>query len=151
MKPELELLFEANGSLDPPLIVGQTPDGLRRVIAIVGGTFAGPAMRGVLVPGGADWQYVRQDGVTVAEATYLLRTNDDVLIQVHNHGLRHGPEAVMQRLVAGEHVDPSEYYFRTVPSFSAPAGRYEWLNRSIFVGAGARYASSIKLWVYRVA
>jgi len=26
----------------------------------------------------------------------------------------------------------------------------DWLNKSIFVCAGARYAGSIKLWVWRV-
>ena len=65
-------------------------------------------------------------------------------------GLRHGPVDVMRRLVAGEDVDPSEYYFRTVPEFIAPDGKYDWLNRSIFICSGARYANSIKLWVWRV-
>jgi len=57
---------------------------------------------------------------------------------------------VMQRLAAGKDVDPADYYFRTIPEFIAPAGRYDWLNRSVFVCAGARYALAIKLWVWRV-
>lgn len=56
----------------------------------------------------------------------------------------------MKRVAAGEAVDPSEYYFRASPSFSAPAGRYEWLNRSIFVCSGVRHANAVSLWVYRV-
>ena len=51
--------------------------------------------RGTIVPGGADWQYVRADGVTVVEASYLLRTDDEVLIEVHNRGIRHGPAEIM--------------------------------------------------------
>ena len=47
-------------------------------------------------------------------------------------------------------MDPAEYYFRTVPEFIAPVGKYDWLNKSIFVCSGARYASGIKLWVWRV-
>ena len=39
---------------------------------------------------------------------------------------------------------------RSVPEFIAPKGRYEWFNRLIFVCAGARYAASIKLWVWPV-
>ena len=69
---------------------------------------------------------------------------------IRNKGLRHGPPEVMDRLRRGEEVDPAEYYFRTVPEFIAPEGPYDWLNKSIFVCSGARYASSIKLWVWRV-
>jgi hypothetical protein len=151
MKPELEFVFELKGTLDAAHSVGPTPQGMRRVVPITGGAFEGPKLRGSIVPGGADWQVMRSDGVSELEALYLLRTHDDVLIQVRNRGLRHGPDSVMQRLFAGEPVDPREYYFRAVPSFSAPAGAYEWLNRSVFLGSGARQANSIQLWVYRVA
>jgi hypothetical protein len=150
MKPELELLFEARGILEPTIVVGQAPEGLKRVVPITGGTFVGPKIRGTIVGGGADWQYVRADNVTVVEARYLLRTDDDVLIEVHNRGLRHGPEEPMRRLAAGENVDPRDYYFRATPSLTAPAGKYEWLNRSLFLCSGARYANAITLWIYQV-
>ena len=75
MKPDLQFLFEARGVLDAAVVVGETPVGLKRVVPILGGTFTGPEIRGTIVPGGADWQYVRADGVTVVEARYLLRTH----------------------------------------------------------------------------
>jgi Protein of unknown function (DUF3237) len=150
MKPDLQLLFEVRGALDAAVVVGETPVGLKRVVPILGGTFSGPEMRGTIVPGGADWQYVRPDGVTVVEARYLLRTDDEVLIEVHNRGIRHGPAETMKRLAAGESVDPSEYYFRATPVLTAPAGKYEWLNRNLFVCTGARYATAITLWIYRI-
>jgi hypothetical protein len=150
MKPDLELALELTATLETPHSIGQTPHGVRRVVPIVGGTFEGPTLRGTVVPGGADWQVTRSDGVSELEALYLLRTDDGVLIQVRNRGLRHGPDAVMQRLFAGHLVDPSEYYFRSVPAFAAPAGRYQWLNRSLFLGTGARQANSVRLWMYRV-
>ena len=150
MKPELQLLFEARGVLDASIVVGETPAGLKRVVPILGGEFAGPRIRGTIVPGGADWQYVRADEVTVVEARYLLRTDDDVLIEVHNRGIRHGPPEIMRRLADGESVDPGEYYFRATPVLTAPSGKYEWLNRSLFVCSGARYATAITLWVYQI-
>jgi Protein of unknown function (DUF3237) len=150
MKPDLQLLFEARGVLDPSIVVGDTPAGLKRVVPIVGGTFAGPKMQGTIVPGGADWQYVRPDDVTVVEARYLLRTDDDVLIEVHNRGIRHGPAEAMRRLAAGENVDPRDYYFRATPLLTAPSGRYDWLNRRLFVCSGARFATAITLWVYEI-
>jgi hypothetical protein len=71
MKPELEFVFELNGALEPSVTVGQTPHGLRRVVPISGGRFEGPAIRGTIVPGGADWQVVRSDGINELEAIYL--------------------------------------------------------------------------------
>jgi hypothetical protein len=87
--------------------------------------------------------------VTVADAIYALETDDGVVIQIRNRGLRHGPPEVMQRLAAGDAVDPAEYYFRTVPEFIAPKGRYEWMNRSIFICSGARFPLGIKLGLAR--
>ena len=150
IEPCTEFVYEATAVLDGPISIGDAADGARRIIPILEGRVEGPLIRGELVGNGADWQLTRPDGVTVVDATYALKTEDGVIIQIHNRGLRHGPPEVMAALASGEGVDPSRYYFRTVPEFFAPKGRYEWLNRSIFVGTGARYPTSIKLWVWRV-
>ena len=131
--------------------IGETYDGTRRIIPIVGGgRVEGPLISGKLIGNAADWQVTRPDGVTFADAIYALETDDGVVIQIRNRGLRHGPPEVMQRLASGQEVDPAEYYFRTVPEFIAPKGKYDWMNRSIFVCSGARYPLGIKLWVWRV-
>ena len=151
IKPELEFVYEAGGDLGAPIPIGETADGTRRIILIfAGGRVEGPLIKGKLMGNAADWQLTRHDGVTVADAIYALETDDGVIIQIRNTGLRHGPPDVMARLAAGEEVDPAEYYFRTVPSFIAPTGKYDWMNKSIFVCSGARYATGIKLWVWRV-
>jgi hypothetical protein len=149
--PGLEFIFAAEASLASPIQIGATFEGPRRIIPILEGSFEGPNIKGTFVPAGAaDWQYTRADGVTQAEATYAIQTDDGVVIQVQNFGLRHGPDEVMKRLVAGEDVDPADYYFRTNPRFKAPAGKYEWLNKYIFVASGGRYKNSIKLWFFAV-
>ena len=151
IEPGYEFIFSANANLADPIQFGETFEGSRRMIPILEGTFEGPDIRGTIVStAAADWQYNRPDGVTQAEATYAIKTDDGVIIQVNNYGLRFGPEAVMKRLAAGEEVDPAEYYFRTNPRFKAPIGRYDWLNKGIFVGTGARYASAIKLWFFKI-
>ncbi|MFM2302366.1 MAG: hypothetical protein RLZZ84_2102 [Pseudomonadota bacterium] len=151
IQPGLEFVYEATGELEPPVAIGETFDGTRRIIPIVGGgRVEGPLIQGKLIGNAADWQVTRSDGVTVADAIYALETDDGVVIQIRNRGLRHGPPDVMQRLASGQEVDPAEYYFRTVPEFIAPKGKYDWLNRSIFVCSGARYPLGIKLWVWRV-
>lgn len=149
--PELEFVYEATGDLGVPREIGAVPDGTRRIIPILpGGQVTGPLINGTLLGDAADWQLTRPDGVTVVDATYAIETDDGAVIQLRNRGLRRGPPEVMARLRRGDPVDPAEYYFRTVPEFRAPTGRYDWLNDSIFICAGARFASSIKLWVWRV-
>lgn len=149
-EPGLKLLFEATGPLSPTVTIGNTAQGLERVIPIpAGGPFEGPRIRGTMV-GGYDWQLTRPDGVTVIDALYLLETDDGVHLRCRNRGLRRGDPAVMQRLAAGEDVDADEYYFRCVPEFSAPAGRYGWLNDSVFVSTGARYPDAIKVRFYQL-
>ena len=54
--PGLEYVCELRVTLDPPLTVGQTPKGLRRIIPITGGTVRGPELNGTIFNGGADWQ-----------------------------------------------------------------------------------------------
>lgn len=151
IEPGYEFVFAAEGKLADPIQFGETYEGPRRLIPILEGTFEGPDIRGTIMPtAAADWQYTRPDGVTQAEATYAIRTHDGVIIQVQNYGLRCGPEAVMKRLAAGENVSPDEYYFRTNPRFKAPAGKYDWLNKGIFIGTGARLPNGIKLWFFKV-
>jgi hypothetical protein len=143
------LEFAARIELGTPEIVGPTPTGLRRVIPIVGGAFEGPRLAGTIA-GGADWQYQRPDGATIVSARYLLRTDDQVLIQIDNSGIRQGSPDVLERLANAEAVNPKDYYFRTRPEFFAPCGRYDWLNLHVFVATAARHASSVALEVYRV-
>ncbi len=152
IQPGLEFVYEASGNLDAPREIGAVPDGTRRIIGILpGGYVKGPLINGQLLGNAADWQLTRADGVTVVDATYAIETDDGAIIQLRNKGLRHGPAEVMERLKRGEEVDPAAYYFRTAPEFVAPTGsKYEWMNRSIFVCSGARYANSIRLWVWRV-
>ena len=148
--PALEFVCEIRAMVKAPVEVGRMPGGLRRIVDIAEGTFEGPLLRGTILAGGADWQILRDDGVAELHAHYVLKTEDGVLIQVRNRGLRHGPEEVLRRIAAGESVDPAEYYFRAVPVFEAPQGPYEWLNRNVFVAAAERYAANVVVRVFRV-
>jgi len=147
-----ELAFEARVLVDAPIVVGQGPHGLRRIVPITGGTVSGPRLQGKVLPGGADWQVVRaSDDVLEIEAKYTLETHDGVRIMVTNRGLRRGPKDVIDRLARGESVDPSLYYFRTTAQFEAPSdGPYAWLNQSIFVGVAERQADAAIIRFYEV-
>jgi hypothetical protein len=147
---QTELLFEARITVDPTVDLGPGPRGERRMVPILSGPFEGERIKGRILPGGIDWQLARTDGVTEIEAHYTLETDDGVLIRVINKGYRHGPPQVMQRLAAGEPVGPHEYYFRAAPTFDAPTGRYDWLNRGLFISSGERYPDAVILRVYQV-
>ena len=106
----LQPLLRAEITLAPPQELGETPLGRRRVIPITGGSFRGEKLAGRVLPGGADWQLIRSDGVAELDARYTLETSDGALIYVNNFGYRHGPAEILQRLAAGDPVDPSLYY-----------------------------------------
>ena len=146
----LRALFQAEIALAPAQELGVTPGGRRRIIPITGGRFTGERLSGRVLPGGADWQLIRPDGVADLDARYSIETGDGALIYVRNKGYRHGPDEVMQRLAAGEAVDPALYYMRTTPWFETGDARYAWLNRIVCVGTGARQASSVHLEFFEV-
>jgi hypothetical protein len=148
--PALDFAFALSVTVAPALELGSTHLGRRRIIAITGGTVTGPRLRGAILPGGADWQVIRSDGVAELEARYTLRADDGGLIAVVNRGLRHGPEAVMRKLIAGEPVDPAAYYFRCTPVFETAAPAHQWLTRTVFVASGARHPDRVELDVFAV-
>jgi hypothetical protein len=147
---ELEHLMKVNVTLEPARDLGDAPLGRRRIIGITGGSFAGPRLSGKVLPGGADWQLIRADGVAFLDARYTLQTADGALVYVNNKGYRHGPPEVIERLARGEEVDPALYYMRATPWFETSAPAYAWLNRSICVATGARRAAAVELDFYEV-
>jgi hypothetical protein len=133
-----------------PVEVGNVAGGRRRIISILGGRFDGPDVRGSVLSGGADWQIVRGDGFTELDTRYTLRTDRDELIYIRNAGIRHAAPEIMQKLLAGERVDPALVYFRTVPVFETAAPRLQWLTRAIFIGDGERQPNLVIVRVWRV-
>ena len=146
----LRPLLKAEITLQPPLELGDTPLGRRRIINITGGSFSGARLSGRVLAGGADWQVIRADGVAYLDARYTLETGDGALIYVRNRGYRHGPAGVLKRISAGEDVDPSLYYMRTTPSFETGDERYAWLNRIVCVATGARHPAAVELEVFEI-
>jgi len=148
--PTLEFILSANVFIGPPLDFGDVGKGARRIVPIIGGEFSGPKMRGRVLTGGADWQVLRNDGVSELEARYSLQTDDGALIEVRNLALRHGPPEVIAALAAGQAADPTSYYFRGATFFTTGAARYAWITRHIVVASGERQASAVKLKFYQL-
>ena len=120
--PTLEFAFEEIVMLGAGVPVGGTSLGSRNMIPITGGTFSGPGIQGTIIPGGWDWQLQRADGCTQIKADYMIKTDDGVVINVVNTGALCPPK------------DGKFTPARTQPVFEAPLGKYDWLNRSAFIG-----------------
>ncbi|HET9830526.1 MAG TPA: DUF3237 family protein [Vicinamibacterales bacterium] len=151
--PILTLTLEVRALVGEPINIGVVGRGRRRVVPILGGTFEGHGelnVRGRVLPGGEDWQLIQDDGLTEADARYVLEADNGATISVRNRGVRRGSADVMRRLLAGERVDPSLVYFKSAPTFETSAQELQVLVRSIFVGVGERYPNEVVLRFWKV-
>jgi hypothetical protein len=150
LAPVLGYLGMFSIELGDPVEVGPTSEGVRRIIPITGGSVEGPALRGRILPGGADFQIVRSTTLTELNARYCIETGDGENIYVENWGLRSGAPADLDRLMRGEPVDPSLIYFRTEPRLTPTGPTWEWLGSRVFVAIGERHPGRVTLRVYVV-
>lgn len=148
--PSLIHVFTVEADVAAPIEVGDTPLGARRMIPILGGRVSGPRLSGRLLDSGVDYQIIRADGLAEIHARYIIETDAGARVYVENTGIRHGPVEAMARLRRGEAVDPNVIYFRTVPRFETAAADLNWLQRSIFICAGARYPDHVALRIFEV-
>jgi hypothetical protein len=130
-----EFVYEALVTVAAAMEIGASSHGVRRYIPITGGSFHGPKIKGVVLPGGADWQLQRPDGVLEVDALYSMKADNGDVIIVHNRGLIVG-----------------DTYIRTAPQFEAPIGANDWLNKSVFIGSltGAPQPGAVVIRVFRV-
>ena len=148
MTPSPQHVADITVEVAPPTLLGPCPVGERRVVPILGGRAEGPRLAGTVLPGGADTQLIRGDGVAEIVARYVLLLDDGTLVHVVNRGLRHAAPDDMARLLRGEPVDPARVYFRTNPQFETSAPGHAWLNRTLFVGMGERQPDTVLIRVF---
>ena len=147
-----EFLFDLKADLDWAGVVdvGTTPHGTRSIVYVTGGTVKGPKVKGVVLPGGGDWPVARPDGVTVLDVRIAARTEDGHIIYTYYRGLSTIRLDMLGRILMGEAVDPSEYYFRTTPVFETASEKYGWLNRVVAVGIGQFLSTAVAYKVYAI-
>ena len=153
---ELAPIMRLSVEVRPPITAGLTPRGEIRVLPFSGGTFEtiptgdDAPIRGTVADGGTDWQTIRADGGLEIRAHYILTTAEGDAVEVVSDGLRHAAPDVLERLAAGDDVDPSDYYFRTHVRFATGSERFDHLNRIIGIAVGERHARGVDLTVYAV-
>lgn len=119
--PRTEFVYESIVDIADLVNMGPGPLGERRIVPITGGEFAGPGLKGTVLPGGADRQLVRRDGARLLDALYELKTDDGAIITVHNQ--------VLVRTAPGQ-----PRYAASHIRLSAPDGKYGWLNDCVYTG-----------------
>ncbi len=131
-----ERLYEAHFDLAPPQVI-ETPNGVRQIVLVTGGWMKSPKFTVTdTLPGSGDWLRIRNDGVMELDVRAALKLDDDNLIYINYGGIAAVPESVFGRILGGEEVDPSEYYFRVAPRFQTGSEKYGWLNNVICVANG---------------
>jgi hypothetical protein len=147
--PRLEPAFDVTATLGPLEDHGMTRAGHRRVVPITGGLVSG-LFDAEILPGGADWQLIRPDGGTEIDTRYSARTPSGEYVHFRTAGVRSGPPGILDALLRGEPVDPSDYYFRVTVYLETSAPRLAEVQRSIFVASAIRGADSVSYTAYRV-
>lgn len=149
--PQLEHVCDLAVTIAPPIEVGQTAAGLRRVIPITGGEVRGPKLNGKVLAGGADFQLILGGGTQAhLDARYVIELDDGTRVFVHNTALRFASLENSQRIMHGKPVNPDAVYFRCQPRLEAAGEQWAWLSESQFIGSGRRAPDGVFLSFYRV-
>ena len=127
-------LFVLEAELRKPQMVAQTPLGERKIVTVAGGTFEGTRLQGTILPGGADWALIRNDGSLQLDVRLTLQTNDGAAIFMTYRGIRHGSEAVLARLAKGSRLIRASIIFAS-RRFLRPALRNMRGSITSFVSA----------------
>lgn len=142
-------LFTIDAGVAEPLLISEHGSVARRMIPITEGTVYG-RVNGRITAGGADWQYMHQNGVTDVEARYCLELEGGDVVEVQSSGVRSADLGIIERMFAGEALEPDQYYFRTGIKIRTSSERYEWLTRFICVGIATRERDRVVIRVFEI-
>jgi hypothetical protein len=122
--PNMSLIWTAIVDIGSKDDLGETQVGHRFMVPILGGKFfAGPGvdgLNGIVLSGGADRQIVDDTGYKKLDALYEMKTDCGVILTVRN------------RVKIDE--DSKQSYKCSVIEITAPLGRFDWMNRRVFIG-----------------
>jgi hypothetical protein len=113
--------------------------GNRSIIAVTGGTFEGPKLRGKVLSPGADWPMTMGDGLRILDVRTVLMTDDDQRIYCFYRGVVYTPPA-----------GQGERYWRITPAFETASEKYAWLNRIAAVGVSYTVPQRVSYRIFQI-
>ena len=136
---ELVPLARATATLSPPLMLPNTPAGMRIIFEISDYRFEGERFaarqRGAAA---ADWLVVGPEGTATLDVRATLETHDGALVLLHYSG----------RVDASRGLGGAPIY--AAPQFDTGDERYAWLNRLQAIARGTLSGSSLAYEIYEV-
>jgi hypothetical protein len=147
---KLQPLMTLRADLEPPIVIGAVPNGMRTITNVTGGSFDGPRLRGKILPGGGDWFLVDGEGVGRLDVRLALETADGARIYVQYYGVGVINEKVKVALETGGATEFGDTYFMTQLHFETGDPRYSWLNRVLAVAEGRLRPGGVEYRVFEL-
>ena len=147
-----EYLCDIHANLRESIQAGATPLGQRVIADVMGGRIEG-RVSGELLPSGADWLIVGNDGCGRIDVRAAARLDDGSVLYMTYNGRLFVPPDVAPRAMnraTAEQVDPTAYYFRVAPTYETASKQYSWLNRLQAVGVGRLTKTGVSYKIYEI-
>lgn len=136
-KPESlrsEFLMDLVLETSPAVTIGD-----RTAVAVTGGTFEGPKLKGTVIGPGADWPLRMSDSLRILDVRTILVTDDNQKIYMTYRGVIHTPPA-----------GQGERYWRTTPIFETDAPKYKWLTEIVAVGVSYTVPQRVAYRIFQI-
>ncbi|KAK3670488.1 hypothetical protein LTR78_009592 [Recurvomyces mirabilis] len=144
--PSLQFLFHLECDMETFRHIGEGPYGDRSTVIFKGGRFEGPKLRGEILPGGGDWEIVRNHGdqqTAHLNTRYNLVTHDGATIYLQTTGTRTGSRSVLEKLGNDTSIDPDQFKMRLHLTMETGDERYNWINSGVFIASSGRNGDQV--------
>lgn len=126
----LDMILETGG-------LGSGPVGSRNIVAVTGGTFEGPKLKGTVLGPGGDWVTNVSPMLRVLDVRTIFQTDDNQRIYVTYRGVISTPPG-------------QDRYWRTTPVFETSSEKYSWLNGIVAVGVPFNVPNRVSYRVFQI-
>jgi hypothetical protein len=124
--------------LADPLVLAETPSGVRVIVEVKSFTVVGDRLKASdKGRGAADWLTIGPDGTATLDVRAVMETDDGALIYAYYQGRRDFSESMEAPLY-------------TAPKFETGDDRYRWLNKIQAVAKGTVEGSTLTYELYEL-
>jgi hypothetical protein len=150
-KAETEYLFYTEVKQQNDILINDAFQNEFLISPTAGGFFEGEKLNGTVECIGAGYTLTRPPDRNDIQMKLLLKTDDNENIFMSSEGTLLLDPALEKRLIAGEPVPATDYYYRFHLTFDTGSSKYSWLNgKCCFAVAGIKDWSTVCYDVYLV-